>query len=64
MLCYLSESLICKAKYLSKNDYILFKKELRKRNVSSHIYAYNYKKLLKKIVATISIDLYIKIFCK
>lgn len=64
MLCYLSESLICKAKYLSKNDYILFKKELRKRNVSSHIYAYNYKKLLKKIVATISVDLYIKIFCR
>lgn len=63
MLCYLSESLICKAKYLKKEDYVKYKYELKKRNVVSNIYVYNYKKLLKKIIGKISIDLYIKIFC-
>lgn len=64
MLCYLSESLICKSKYLNKNDYELYKKELKKRHVASKIYAYNYKKLLKKFIAIVSIELYIKIFCE
>lgn len=64
MLCYLTESLICKAKYLKKEDYLNFKKELKKRKITSKIYIYNYKKLIKKTVAKISIDLYIKCFCR
>lgn len=64
VLCYLTESLIDKGKYLKEKKYVNYKKELRKRNVAHNIYVYNYKKLLKKIVAIVSIDLYIKLFCK
>lgn len=64
LLCYLTESIIYKGKYLNNEEYIKYKKELKKRKVSKRIYVYNYKKLIKKIIATISIDLYINIFCK
>lgn len=64
LLCYLTESIIYKGKYLKNGEYEKYKKELNKRKVSKNIYVYNYKKLIKKIIATINIDLYINIFCK
>ena len=64
MLDYIIESLFNKAKYLENNEYNEYIKQLKNRRVAHKIYAYNYKKLIKKIISIISINLYIKIFCK
>ena len=62
MLDYIIESLFNKAKYLENNEYNEYIKQLKNRRVAHKIYAYNYKKLIKKFISIISINLYIKIF--
>ena len=59
---YVNECLIYKSTLLTLADRKKYIDELRKEKVYRGIYPYNFKKIVKKIVATISINLYIKIF--
>lgn len=62
ILNYVNESLIFKSRELigvDKKEYI---KELRREKVSKNIYPFNIKKLLKKGISLVSINLYVKIF--
>lgn len=59
---YVNECLMLKGRELNVEDRKEYIKELRKLKVSKRIYPYNIKKLIKKIISSISINLYIKVF--
>ena len=59
---YVNECLMLKGRELNIKDRKEYIKELRKLKVSKRLYPYNKKKLIKKIISTISINLYIKVF--
>lgn len=62
ILNYINESLILKSRELNNCDRKKYISELRKEEINKKIYPYNAKKLLKKIISLISINIYIKIF--
>lgn len=64
LLSYASECVILKSRQLIETDFKKYKKDLKKNKVYKYIIPYNKKKFIKKIVALISIDLYIKLFLR
>lgn len=62
IMSYMTECLFFKSKYLNKEDYKTYKKNLKEINAFNRIKPYNFKKLVKKIISKISLRLYTKIF--
>lgn len=62
ILNYINESLMLKSRELNSEDRKKYIKELRKEKISQKISPYNTKKLVKKIVSSLSINLYVKVF--
>ena len=62
ILTYMSECMINKCMVLDKKDRKEYYQKLRKLKVTDYMYGYNPKKIIKKMVAGISLTLYNKLF--
>lgn len=62
ILSYVNESLVVKALELKPEDRDKYYKLLKDIKVAKNISAYNFKKLVKKIIISFSFDLYLKVF--
>lgn len=62
ILTYASECLIMSSRGLKDIDYKEFIKKLKEEKIYLNISPYNIKKLIKRIIAQISINLYVKFF--
>lgn len=60
ILDYITDNVICMVKFLSVKDKAQFVTELKKRKVAKYISSYNFKRKFKKLVATLSLDTYIR----
>ena len=64
ILTYLTECTIIKTCYLTDCNYKNAKDRLNKISAKKYYYAYNFKKIIKKIIILISFKMYFKVFCK